>query len=172
MWNLLWLIPCSALVLLTCIFMGGPRRYSLVAFGFGLLIMWGWTALTPWAGAAWLLCFGGLRFGLSVDYERRRVQTDKGSKGRARYLSFLPQGEKRRPLVIWLPPLKAPLYWVAGRVKGPMPGMPVMPGMGKVNAAQVLKPVLDQIFGESRGFRIDTRHLRGQAGPAMEIRCD
>jgi|GEM_PF-2477611 len=172
MWNLLWLLPFSVLLLLSCLVLGGPRRYILVSSGLALLLLWGWTTLSVWAGALWLLVYGGLRMGLSVDHARRVLATDKGATGKARYLSFLPQGEKRRPLVIWLPPLKVPLYWVARRVKGPLPGAPPMPGMGKVSASQVLMPVLNQIFGESRGFRIDTRHLRGQTGPAMEIRCD
>lgn len=172
MWNLIWLIPLSALILFTCIVMGGPRRYGIVATVLALLLLWGWASLHPAAGFLWLACYGGLRTGLQLDYARRRSGTDQGLRGHARYLSFLSTKDKRQPLVIWLPPLKAPLYWIARRVKGPMPGMPSMPGMGKVGAAQVLTPLLNQIFGESRGFRIDTRHLRGQKGPAMEIRCD
>lgn len=172
MWNLIWLVPLSAFALLTCIVMGGPRRYGIVATVLALLLLWGWARLGMWGGLGWLLLYGGLRTGLQVDYARRRQGTERGVRGHSRYISFLSQGDKRQPLVIWLAPLKVPLYWVARRVKGPLPGMPPMPGMGKVSAGQVLMPMLNQVFGESRGFRIDTRHLRSQQGPAMEIRCD
>lgn len=166
MWILLLLVPFSLLGLLSCIVLGGPRRYTLAAGLFGLLLMWGWLTLSWWLALLWLALYGGLRLALLSDYSRRRAQTERGLTGAARYLSFLPQDKGRQGLVLWLPPLKAPLYWAVKRMKRPLPAA------GGGPAGQLLLPVLNQIFGQSRGFRIDTRHLPGQAGPAMEIRCD
>jgi len=166
MWILLLLVPFTLLGLLSCLVLGGPSRYSLLATALALLLLWGWVKMAWWAGALWLLVYGGLRLGLTLDYARRVKETDRGRAGRARYLSFLPRDGRRRGLVVWLPPLKAPLFWVARRLAGRQAaggGMP--PG-------HMLLPMLDQIFGQSRGFRLDTRHLPGMAGPAVEIRCD
>lgn len=171
MWMLLFLVPFSLLGLFSCVVLGGPRRYALISAVFGLLLLWGWMELAWWAGAVWLLLFGGLKLGLLLDYQSRRRGTDRGATGAARYLSVLPHDVGKNGLVIWLPPLKRPLFWAAKKLKGPLPGAPALPGMPGGAGSMVL-PVLQQIFGNSRGFRIDTRHLPGQAAGAMEIRCD
>jgi len=171
MWMLIVLVPFSLLGLASCVVLGGPRRYNLLAGVFGLVLLWGWLVLGWWLGLGWLLLYGGLRLGLIVDYSRRRKATEQGVSGAARYLSFLPHEKGRQGLVLWLPPLKVPLYWAVKRFKGPLPAMGVA-GTGRGSGGQMLLPVLNQIFGQSRGFRIDTRHLPGQTGPAMEIRCD
>jgi hypothetical protein len=165
MWMLL-LVPLSLLGLASCVILGGPRRYGLFSAALALLLLWGWLRLGFWPALAWFLVYGGLRLGLATDYPRRRAATDRGATGRARYLSFLPREDGRRGLVLWLPPLKSPLFWLIGRAKRPLAGT------GGMAAGQALLPMLNQIYGESRGFRLDTRHLPGQAGPAMEIRCD
>jgi hypothetical protein len=169
MWILLFLVPFSLLGLFSCVVLGGPRRYSLISAALGLLLLWGWLELSWWAALIWLLLFGGLRLGLLLDYQSRRRGTDRGATGATRYLSVLSHEVGKRGLVIWLPPLKGPLFWAAKRVKGPLPGAPAMPGGMQ---GSMLLPVLQQIFGNSRGFRIDTRQLPGKAMGAMEIRCD
>jgi hypothetical protein len=166
MWILIVLLPFSLLGLVSCIVLGGPRRYTLLSGVFGLVLLWGWLTVSWWTALLWLVSYGGLRLLLITDYTRRRRQTETGVTGGARYLSFLPHDKTRQGLVLWLPPLKAPLYWAVTRMKRPLPAA------GGGQAGQMLLPVLNQIFGQSRGFRIDTRHLPGQAGPAMEIRCD
>jgi hypothetical protein len=171
MWILILLVPFSLLALLSCVVLGGPRRYSVASLGLALLLLWAWLGLNWWAGAAWFVLFGGIRLGLAWDYPRRLHGTVQGATGRARYLSFLPREDGRRPLAVWLPPLKTPLYWVVRRLQSRLPG-PVATGMNGMPAGTMLLPMLNQIFGQSRGFRLDTRHLPSQKGPAMEIRCD
>lgn len=164
---LLWWTPLSLLSLLAALVMGGPRIYDWISLGLALFVFWGWLGQGWAAAATWLVLHAGLRILLQADYLARRRGTDAGATGRARYLSFLPPGsEKRRPLVIHLPLFRTPIYWLARRMHQPLAQA------GNRPASEVVLPVLDQIFGESRGFRLDTRHLPGAGGPALEIRCD
>lgn len=163
---LLW-TPLSLLSLLSALVMGGPRLYDWVSLGLALLVFWGWLGQGWGAAAAWLLAYAGLRIFLQADYTARRRGTDAGVGGRARYLSFLPTGGVgRRPLVVHLPLFRAPLFWLAGKMTQPLPQA------GNRPAGEAVLPILRQVFGESRGFRLDTRHLPGAGGPAIEIRCD
>lgn len=159
------LIPGSILALLTQLVMGGPRVYALLRLTLALLMLWGWIRIGPVPGALWILLMAGLQFGLDIDYRRRKKGTDTGATGAARYLSFLPHDD-RRPLVLVMPPLKKPLYWLSARMHKPTPQTGGQP------AGVALKAMLDQVFGQSRGFKLDTRHLQQQDGPQMEIRCD
>jgi hypothetical protein len=164
---LLFWLPLSALSLLSVLVMGGPRLYDWMSLALALLVFWGWLGQGWPAAAVWLLLAVGLRLALHLDYSARRRGTDAGAGGSARYLSFLPvDGATRRPLVLHLPLLRAPLFWLAARLRQPLPQA------GNRPAAEVVLPVLRQLFGASRGFRLDTRHLPGAGSGAMEIRCD
>lgn len=162
---LLLVIPGSLLSLLTFLVMGGPRVYALLRILLSLLMLWGWIRIHPAAGACWFLLVLSLQLGLDMDYRRRRQGTEQGATGAARYLSFLPH-DGRQPLVLVMPPLKRPLYWLSNRMKQPVPQA------GGQQAGAALRMMLDQVYGAGRGFRLDTRHLQQPGGPQLEIRCD
>jgi hypothetical protein len=146
--------------------LGGPRMYSLLKTLLALLMLWAWIRIHPVAGSLWFLSLLALQFWLDVDYRRRKKATDGGARGGpARYLSFVSQ-DGRRPLALFIPALKKPLYWVAARMKSPLPQTGGRP------AGEAVKMMLDQLLGQTRGFRLDTRHMGQTGAPPMEIRCD
>ncbi len=165
----LLILPLALLSLASTCFLGGPRRYDLLTVGLALVLLYAFLQYGWWAAAGWFLLYGGLRGTLSWYYPRRLSGTERGEEGRALYLSFLPRDDSgRRPLVIFLPPLKGLLYWLAGRITTPVPQA------GNRPASELVLPLLNQVYGAARGFRLDTRHLDGAGAkmPAMEIRCD
>ncbi len=167
-WILLLLIPASMLVMLGTVIQGGPRSYDLLAMGSALLLFWAWINFNWWAGAAWFLLYAGCRLAVSLAWPRRVKATNAGATGTAQFISFVSLDKGKRPLVIFLPPLRGPLFWLAGKVNVPLPQA------GNKPFNEVVLPVLRQFLGASRGFRLDTRHLRSiqPDAPAIEIRCD
>ena len=168
-WILLFLILASLVVMLGTVIQGGPRSYDLLALGSALLLCWAWINYNWWAGVIWFVLFTGVRLAIATAWPRRVKATDAGATGTAQFISFVAVDKsKRRPLIIFLPPLRGPVMWLAGRIKAPMPQA------GNKPFNEVVLPVLQQFLGASRGFRLDTRHLRTVQpdAPAVEIRCD
>ncbi|MCA9782840.1 MAG: hypothetical protein KDC10_00585 [Calditrichaeota bacterium] len=164
------LVVLCSLSLVSVLFPGGPRLMQLLTLSLALLALW---LLSRWhieAALVWLVLFGGLKLGIWTSWKRLEAARSVVSGQPARFLSLARPDRGELPFVMYLPPLRAPLYFIARRARV------AVPQAGNRMASEMLVPLLDMLFQSSSGFTLDTRHLAGrmpggQQGPAFVIRC-
>ena len=149
----LLLVPLVSLSLGSVVFPGGPRVMQWVTLGCALLALWLLSRWHPLAAGAWLLLFAGLKGFVWLGWQRLEKAKTVVTGQPARYLSLSRPGRNEPPFVVYLPPLRAPLYWIARRLKV------AVPQAGNRPASEFLLPLLDMLFKNSSGFLLDTRHL-------------
>ncbi len=152
--------------------LGAPRFLQILQLGSALLALWLFSQWQAVAGLAWLAVVVGQRLLLEHNWKRRDRQADGTQDRAAIFLSVSRAVEDgKAPFVLWLTPFKGPSYWLARRLKNPVPQA------GNRPASELLLPLLDRVYGSRSGFTLDTRHLQAamppgqQAGPALVIRC-
>jgi hypothetical protein len=161
------LLLFSLLSLATLCVMGGPRIYDILTLSLSVILLWAYLQFNWWSGLLWFSLYGGGKAWLFFSYSKRVKGTNSGQSGAVHFLSFVSVGaEGKRPLVFFLPPLKGISYWLGRKATVKIPQA------GNRPASELVIPFLNQIYGASRGFRLDTRQMPSAKGPALEIRCD
>jgi hypothetical protein len=167
---ILLLVPLISLALCSVVFPSGPRFLQLATLACALLALWLLSRWHPAAGLVWLVGFGALKGAVWLGWQKLEKAKAVVSGQPARYLSVSRPGHKAPPFVMYLPPLRAPLYWVARRARV------AVPQAGNRPASEFLLPLLDMLFKSSSGFVLDTRHLAGRVpnakgAPPVVIKC-
>lgn len=168
--EILLLVPLVSLALCSIVFPAGPRFLQLATLACALLALWLLSRWHPAAGLVWLGVFGGLKGMIWLGWQKLEQAKATVSGQAARYLVVARPDHKAPPFVMYLPPLRVPLYWVARRAKVPVAQA------GNRPASEFLLPLLDMLFKSSSGFVLDTRHLAGRVpgakgAPAFVIKC-
>lgn len=149
----LLLVPLVSVALASVVFPGGPRVMQWATLACALLALWLLGRWQPVAALVWLVLFAGLKGFVWMGWQRLEKARTVVTGQPARYLSLSRPDRNEPPFVVFLPPLRGPLYWLARRLKV------AVPQAGNRPASEFLLPLLDMLFKNSSGFLLDTRHL-------------